>query len=46
MSSVSGAEVVDDDGVGVIGDVLEKACFEMNSTRWGGVENESTRTAV
>ena len=41
-----GAEVGDDDGVGVVGDVLEKAGFEMSSTRWGGVAMESTRTAV
>ena len=46
MSSVSGAGVVDDDGVGFIGDVLEKAGFEMSSTQWGVVAKESTRTAV
>ena len=41
MNSVSGAEVEDDDGVGVVGDVVE-----MDSTRWGGVAVESTRPAV
>ena len=46
MNSVSGAEVEDDDGVGVVGDVMEKEGFEMNSTRWGGVAVESTLPAV
>ena len=46
MSSVSGAEVEDDDGVGVVGDVVEKVGFEMISTRWGGVAVESTQTVV
>ena len=46
VSSVSGAEVEDDDGVGVVGDVVEKAWFGMSSTRCGGVAMESTRTAV
>ena len=46
MSSVSGAEVEVDDGVGVVYDVVEKAGFGMISTRWGEVAKESTRTAV
>ena len=46
MNSVSGAEVEDDDGVGVVGDVVEMAGFEMNSTRWGGVARDGTQTAV
>ena len=46
MNSVAGAEVEDDDGVGVVGDVVEMAGFEMNSTRCGGVAVESTRPAV
>ena len=46
MSSVSSAEVEVEDGVGVVGDVVEKAGFEMNNTRWGGVAVESTRPAV
>ena len=43
---MSGAEVEDDDGVGVVGDVVEKAGLGMDSTRWGGVAVESTRPAV
>ena len=31
---------------GVVSEVLVKVGFEMNSTRWGGVAMESTRTAV
>ena len=46
MNSVSGADVEDDDGVGVVGDVVEKAGFEMNSTRCGVVAVWSTRPAV
>ena len=46
MSSVSGAEVEVDDGVGVVDDGVEKAGFGMISTRWGVVTRESTRTAV
>ena len=49
VSSVSGAEVEDDNGVGVVGDVVEKAGFELmsrSSSRWGGVAKECTRTAV
>ena len=46
MNSVSSAEVEDDDGVGVVGDVVRKAGFGMNITRWGGVAKESTRPAV
>ena len=46
MSSVSGAEVGDDDGFGLVGDVLEKAGFGMSSTRCGGVAKESTKPAV
>ena len=46
MSSVSGAEVEVDGGVGVVDDGVEKAGFVMISTRWGGVAKESTRTAV
>ena len=43
---MSGAEVEDDDGVGVVVDVVKEAGFEVNITRWGGVANESTRPAV
>ena len=43
---MSGAEVEDDDCVGFVGEVVEKAGFGMSSTRWGGVARESTRTAV
>ena len=46
MSSVSGAVIEDDDEVGVVGDVVEKAVFRMSLTRWGVVAKESTRPAV
>ena len=43
---MSGAEVEVDDGIGVVDDGVGKAGFWINSTRWGGVAKESTRTAV
>ena len=43
---MSGAEVEDDDGVGVVGDVVEEARFWVSITRWGGVAKECTRPAV
>ena len=43
MNSVSGAEFADDDGVGVVVDVVKEAGFRVSLTRWGGVAKESTR---
>ena len=43
---MSGAEDDGDDGVGVVGDVVEESGFGMSITRWGVVAKESTRPAV
>ena len=46
MSSVFGAELGVDGGVGVVGVLMTKAKSEKSSTRWGGVTVECTRPAV